>query len=173
MIPQTVADEVVQAVETASTVPIKKPETAVLADKPLNVEGSYVYDWKRGKTMFLSKREELIADTFLKTRNYSECSRVVSKEGREISSTTCRRWLERPWVSGWLEEKVKERGIASGWTKERWMIWAHEHMVGEKKLKGGDMYMMNLIAKVQGFGSEASQVQNLTQINITQANGMK
>ena len=129
-------------------------------------EVSPIYVWRTGRSYYLSKKEMVVADTFLRTRNYSECARELRKMGVKRDSLTCRRWLSRGHIREYMEEQFEERGICSGWTLEHWMRVMTEHLSGERRLGAGDLYGMSLIAKVRKF--ETPEVMNITQINFTE-----
>lgn len=152
------------------TVPVVKPQSSVLAPQGMEKGLRPAYVWKTGKTFFLSKKQQIVADTFLETRNYSECSRRLKAEGIIRSSLTCQRWLELDHMKQYMLEKFEEKGIYSGWTKERWLLVMTEHLNGKKRLQNGDLYGMRLIQGHMGWDMPQGMGTNL-QINITQANG--
>jgi len=127
------------------------------------------YIWRTGKTFYLSKKEWIVADTYLKTRNYRECERMLRKEGFNFTWQSCRRWLMKGHIQEWLMEKVEESGVYAGWTKERWFKVMTDHLQGKEgcRLKDGDLYGMNLIAKYKGW-EQPSQFNTNLQINFTE-----
>lgn len=131
------------------------------------------YVWKTGTTFFLSKREQIIADTFLETRSYAECARRVTAEcKKKLSAATCKKWLEgKEHVAEYLAEQVEERGMYAGWTKEHWMYVMTKHLQGHERLATGDLYGMNLIARVKGWEMEKGTGLAGVSINILQQNG--
>lgn len=131
-----------------------------------------VYVWKLDKPTFITKKEFIAAECFLRTRNFSACVRAVKKElNYDTALPTVQKWLERSEVKEWMAEKMEERGIAEGWSRERWMFFMHEHMTGKKKMSGGDLYCMKLIASVKGFNEADMNVSVVNQIHFTQASG--
>ena len=156
--------------EVGATIPIEVVKSSILAPVVMDVKDIYV--WKMGRGFQLSKREWCIAETFLKVRNYRECMMVVNKEcNSDLSISTVRRWLERPHIKEWLGEQMEERGLMAGWTEGRWLKVVTDHIKGVKRLMVGDLYAMNLIAKVRGFEGGSSLISNNVQINFTQKNG--
>src|SRR3990167_2013157 len=151
-------------VEDVATMPVNQAQAPVLA--PIEV-GKDIYIWEMGKGFMLSKREWVIAETFLKVRNYAECCRAVNKECNcNLSVMTVRRWLERPHIKGWLKEQMDERGLMAGWTEGRWLKVVTDHIQGIKRLASGDLYAMKLIAQVKGFGDSGDRVMLAQQINF-------
>lgn len=149
-----------QLVETKSSLeaPAKHSDNSVTA----------AYTWRTGRTFFLSKKETIVADTFLKTRNYAECARALKREGFDKNWLTCKRWLERGHVREYIAEKMEESGVMAGWTEGRWMLKMHRHVQGIERLQNGDLYAMKLIAQVKGFGGEGGGINNAIQINFTE-----
>ena len=146
--------------------PAIQPGTPVLA--PIEV-GKDIYVWKMGKGFVLSKREWVIAEAFLKSRNYAECCRVVNKEcNSDLSVMTVRRWLDRAHIKAWIGEQMEERGLMVGWTEGRWLKVMTDHIKGRDRLVNGDLYAMNLIAKVKGFGQSGDGFMIAQQINFSE-----
>lgn len=153
------------------TIPVVRAEGAVLAPIVADRTVRPAYVWKTGKTFFLSRKQQVVADTFLETRSYAECSRRLREIGIKRSWLTCQRWLEMDHVKQYIAEQLEERGVYAGWTKERWMLIMTKHIQEEKRLAAGDLYAMKLIAGVKGWDAPAGGMQLNQQINITQANG--
>lgn len=171
------------------------------------------YVWKTGKTFFLNKREQIIADTYIETRNFSECARRVTAECRKkLSSLTCQRWIERKeHIQDYLLEKFEEKGVYAGWSRERWVLRMTRHLqanaeyenlkdelksletdpnlygsnfekitdarkrmkeLSKERLAAGDLYGMNLLAKIMGWDMPQGNGLSGLSINITQSNGM-
>ena len=74
-------------------------------------------------------------------------------------------------MQAYMMEKVEESGVYAGWTKEHWYKVMTDHLSGRVRLKDGDLYGMNLIAKFKGW-EQPNQFNNNVQINFTQANGV-
>lgn len=136
---------------------------------PITRDLTPAYVWKTGRTIFLSKKERIVADAFIATRNYEECSQALMKEGWRKSRQTCRRWLEKSHIQDYLKEKFDEAGVYSGWTKEHWFKVMTDHLMGRERLANGDLYGMALIGKYKGW--ETPAVTQIGEINIVQANG--
>lgn len=127
------------------------------------------YVWKTGRTFFLSKKETIVADTFLKTRSYVECSRALQREGFKKGWLTCRRWLEKSHIKDYLAEKFEESGAMAGMTEGRWTLMMQRHLQGKERLATGDLFAMKLWAQVKGFGSDVNGgLTNQIQINFTE-----
>jgi|SRR3990167_1106318 len=155
------------AIKVDTMIPQEAPKFSIPA--PVVMEVKDIYVWKSGRGFQLSKREWVIAETFLKTHNYMECMRVVNKEcNSDLSLSTIRRWLERPHIKVWLGEQMEERGLAVGWTEGRWLKVMTDHINGVKRLMNGDLYAMNLIAKVKGFGQSGDGFMIAQQINFSE-----
>lgn len=152
-------------------VPINQPQMPVLKANDELKEVRPAYVWKTGRTIFLSKKETIVADTFLRTRNYAECARALQKEGFNKNWLTCKRWLDKSHVSEYLKEKFEELGVTAGWTEGRWLKVMTDHIQGKERLQGGDLYAMKLIAQVKGFGSEGTNFNNNVQINFVEKAG--
>ena len=151
------------------------PGTGVSTLPPVESEADIVYPvyiWQLNKPSFLTKKEFIACETFLRTRNYSACVRAVEKEvNYRTTIDTVKGWLEHDESKQYMLEKMEERGVAEGWTRERWMLFVHDHMIGKKKLSGGDLYCLKLIAGVKGFNEADMNVSVVNQINFTQASG--
>lgn len=157
--------------EVTSTMPIKGPENAILAPQGMDKAMRPAYIWKTGKTFFLSKKQQVVADTYLETRNFSECSRRLKEMGVKRSPLTCQRWLELDHVKAYMDEKFEERGVYAGWTKERWVLRMTRHLDGTDRLANGDLYAMKLMQGHMGWDVPQGGMSFNQQINITQANG--
>jgi hypothetical protein len=127
------------------------------------------YSWTTGKAFFISERGKLLAETYLRTQNYAECTREMQKLGIKRGRPTIVRWMQKPEIKNYIREKLEERGILEAWTKERWMLVMTKHLRGEERLKPGDLYAMKLIGDVLGVSSPTVQLNQ--QINFTQADG--
>jgi len=142
----------------------------------VQVERGYapVYIWQTGRTLMLSKREKILADAYLETFSYAQAQKALEKAGawRWKAHETCARWLRKQHVKDYIADRLKDRGYFNSWTKERWIRIATEHLTGDKRLKGGDLYCMKLIADVMGYDevNKMNITQN-TQINFTQEDG--
>ena len=129
------------------------------------------YIWKTGRTFYLSKKEWIVAEAYLRSRDYKECSRALDKEGFKKSWWTCERWLNKVHVRDYLKEKFEERSIFSAWTKEHWMKVVNDHLMGIKRLANGDLYAMRLIGQIKGWEAQPD-ISLVQSINILQADGM-
>ena len=153
------------------------PAKSVQSDKPIlstDVEHEdYVptYSWEKMKSSFITKRQWICAEAYLKTQNYSACIRALEAEtGHSVTSETVKKWLEEESVKEYLRQAFEERGMASGWTKERWLKFMTDHFQGVRVLKGTDLYALKLVASVKGY-NEDEAMQVINQINFTQADG--
>lgn len=114
----------------------------------------------------------MIADCFLETRDYRCCQVEVKKEcGRDLSLGTIRKWLKKADVQEYLTERFEDIGFFNSWTKERWFGLMSRHILGERVMKGPDLYCMKLIGQFKGWGSEGLSQQTNVQINFTQKDG--
>lgn len=141
---------------------------AVVETVPVELDGPGipVYEWKSGSIFYLSKREKIVVDTFLKTGNYAACLRALAAEGMKAEVVTIKQWMEREHVKNYIEDKLKQKAITEGWTRERWVMMMTEHIEGRKRLQNGDLYAMKLMASVCGW--ETPEALNVTQINFTE-----
>ena len=156
-------------------------EAAVIETKPLEAslvitkDGSKIpaYVWKTGTTFFLSKKEKIVADTYVRTQSWKECEKALKLEcGIKRSAFTCKRWYEgKAHIKEYVNEQFEVLGVFGAWTKERWMKVMHDHLVGGDRLATGDLYGMKLIASVKGWDRDVEGMQIINQINFTQANG--
>lgn len=153
-----------------AVIAINGSEVPVLKVKEVDKSLTQVYTWKTGTSFFLSKKEWLVAETYLKTRSYAECEKALRKEGFDRTWQSCRRWLERDHVKKWMMEKLEESGVYAGWSKEHWFKVMTDHLSGKIRLKNGDLYGMKLIAEYKGWG-EVQGGGVVNNINILQANG--
>ena len=128
------------------------------------------YVWKTGTTFFLSKKEKIVADTYVRTRSWKECERALKAEGFIRKALTCKRWYEgKSHVREYVNEQFEVLGVFGAWTKERWMKVMHDHLMGINRLVDGDLYGMRLVAQVKGW--DMPEVMNFNNFQITQANG--
>lgn len=149
------------------------PPLSPISLAPVNKEYvKPIYVWKTGNSSYITKKQHIAAETFLDTMDYEECSRAIKEQiNCDVSAAKCREWLEDyPELQDYIKEQMSLRGVASAWTKDRWLSIMTDHVRGVKKLKGVDLYALKLIASVQGFSeSEAHNV--VTNIHIVQKNG--
>jgi hypothetical protein len=129
-----------------------------------------VYIWKSGRVIYPSKKERVVAEAYIRSGSLAECERALRREGWVVSWKTCGRWLQRKNVQDWVMEKMEEGGVYAGWTRERWYKVMTDHIEGRKRLKDGDGYFMNLIAKYKGWETPVGGGV-INNISIVQANG--
>lgn len=149
-------------IQVVPAMPLKRPETIDLRVV------SPIYVWKTGRAFFLSKKEKIVADAFLATRSYAECERALKKEGFDKSWMTCKRWLERGHIKGYLMERFEEMGVCAGWDEAHWLAVMTRHLQGVERLASGDLYAMKLIADMKKFGNSGIMNQSNVQINFTE-----
>ena len=131
-----------------------------------------VYVRKLGKPMFLSKTRKLLVDTFLATRNYSECQRVLKAQlDTDLTYEAIKRHLNYPEVQEYIMERFEDLSYYNSWTKEKWFTVMTKHINGVERLQNGDLYAMNLIGKFSGWGNEAGGNSKIQNINFVQIDG--
>jgi hypothetical protein len=141
-------------------------DIAVKVDKGIEP----VYIWETGKSIYVSKKQRVVAEAWVRTRNLKECERALKAEGWDYSWKTCGRWLRIKEVEEWVMQRMEECGVYAGWTRERWYKVMTDHIQGKKRLRDGDMYAMNLIAKYKGWETPVGGGV-INNISIVQANG--
>ena len=130
--------------------------------------GEMQYIWKEGRTIYLSKKVMVVAEEFIRTRNYAQCARRLKEEmGIEVGWKTCMRWLRHGLHADWMKQRMEELGVYNGWTKERWYKVMTDHVTDVKRMKGGDLYAMKLIAEYKNWGN-LSIMNNNVSINFTE-----
>jgi hypothetical protein len=137
-----------------------------------------LYDAEKGHSVALSKREELVCETWLVTNgNLEACARAVrEKFGGKMSSFAVRKWMERVNVRGYLAERLKDKGVMNLYSgmggKDRWVREAIEMRDGVKKTSVISPSMHKMIGQALGYLDGQSMNFNApTQINVYQANG--
>ena len=133
-----------------STVAVNQSVSPIVAIKEEDKSVLPLYIWRTGSTFYVSKKEWVVAETYLKTRSYVECERALRREGFDRTWQSCRRWLERSHVKEYMVQRMEELGVYAGWTKERWYKVMTDHLKGTERLKNGDLYGMKLIAEYKG-----------------------
>lgn len=120
------------AVKLDTEMPLNRVERPILANNLLANKHDKVakYVWKTGKSFFLSKRQSIVVDTYIATRNVSECRRVLLREmnGKAGSLMTIWRLLRKDFIKVHIAERMEELGIYAGWTKERWFKVMTDHL---------------------------------------------
>ena len=144
-------------------------EAAVLKD----FTKTPAYVWKTGTMFYLSKKEKIVADTYIRTQSWKECARVLKEEVGVIRKPlTCKRWYEwKKHVKEYIHEGLEKSGVFNGWDKERWVFEMHKYLNGERTFTSGQLYGMKQMADVKGFVNDKVGAQIIQQINFTQANG--
>lgn len=156
--------EIAQIAPNQSKSPILGPQGTDKGVRP-------AYIWRTGKTFFLSKKQQVVADTYLETRNFTECSRRLKEMGIKRSPLTCQRWLEMEHVKAYMGEQFEERGVYAGWTREHTVKVLSDHMMGVKRLANGDLYGIKLMAQLKGWGEVNTGMTLNQDIRIVQQNG--
>ena len=95
-------------------VAINQAQVPVLATPVVDMKISPQYIWKSGKTFFLSKKEKLVADTYIETMSFKECEKALKGIGVDRSALTCQRWLGRGHIKEYMLERMEEKGITAG-----------------------------------------------------------
>ena len=140
----------------------------VLATQVVSKDVYPVYVWKLGRQMYMSKTRKIIADVFVRTKNYSLCQAKVKEEvKRDISVSTIKRWLELPDMQAYVGQEFEKEGYWNGMDQKTWNMMMVRHMTGEKVFSAVDLYCMNLIAKYRGWQGQVQHSFN-QQINIVQ-----
>ena len=143
--------------------------------EPIKIRESHevVPIYKGGAMLMLSRREQLIADEFVKTRSFSSALRALKPLGWTMPSLpTIQKWLDRPHVKHYMAEQMKDLGYANGYTKERYKRELIEITEGDRQADASKMFAYKLLGVAIGIqeGPKASSTANV-QINLTQANG--
>ena len=166
--------EVVTPTEAVPHSLVKNDSSSSVSPADLNnhslpdVSVTPAYSWKHGKSFFLSKKESIVAEEFLKTRSYREAQRKLKEElGYDLDVRTIKKWLGREWMASWLAEKFEEAGLYSGWTKEHFVKVLSDHITGKEVLNSGQLYSLNLMGKYRGYELNIKNNGNL-QINFTE-----
>ena len=100
------------------------------------------YVWKTGVTFYLSKKEKIVADTYVRTQSWKECERALKAEGIIRKALTCKRWYEgKEHIKQYVHEQLEVLGVYSAWTKERWMKVMHDHLMAKAEIEEAKMDM--------------------------------
>ena len=125
--------------------------------------------WGSGRSFYPSKWQRIVAERFLETYDYGECLKALESAGcRKVDKKTVMYWLKKEPLASWLREQVEERGLCEGWSKGRWLKVMTDHLQGVKRLMGGDLYGMKLIADVMGYSEEMRKGSKVGIINFIQ-----
>lgn len=155
-------------IEVVKSVPIE----AIPISKPLavqeRVEVKPWYIWKGRDTYYPSRLEMCIAEEFVRSKSFVSCvSAVKERCGKVISVGGVQGILKRDHVGEWCRQRMEELGLLEGWTEGRWLKLMTDHLEGVKRLRGGDLLAMGLIAKHRGWGA-GKGVQIVNSINFTE-----
>lgn len=127
---------------------------------------------KGGKSFMLSRREQTVADEFIKTQSIDAAYEALRPLGWTMPcKTAVKGWLKRPHVATYIVERSEEMGILNGYTPGSFMLEILKLARGKGKIDPGRVHLYELVGKVLGI-QEGKQAQNTNvQINLTQANG--
>lgn len=132
-----------------------------------------LYDYRHGRVMYPSKRENALIEAWVKTFSYAECCRVLESEGLgKISPMTAMRWLKRDHVEEWKNRRLEEKAKASGYTKDHWRAVGVDLESGRVEFTAFQLMAWKEMGKACGYYEAGSGGVTLNQqINFTQANG--
>lgn len=137
-----------------------------------------VYQYETGSTMFLSKRQRIVVDAYLKTGNEAEAARVLNEIGsrhghfHKYSTKAISAWLRKPHVALYVAQKWVDQGKENWMDKPKWKAWGVDVLEGKKKATMAMVAIWKEFGKSQGWYEEKNpaSVYN-TQYNFLQANG--
>lgn len=124
-----------------------------------------------GGDWYLSRRELCVAESWLRSGNYTECVRACIQAGfPKPKSTTVKKWLLREHVQRYLTSRAEDLGYTAGYTRERYFRELQEIKEGRKKATPVTMMAMKLIGSYLGI-SDSAQVELNQVIEFKQSNG--
>lgn len=128
-----------------------------------------VYQHRPLRGLSLSEKEQFICKVWLETQSIqkvvSEMERVFKKAP---DPRTIKAWMDREHVAAYLAVRLKEWGVANGWTREKWITYGTEGMLGERS---GEFWWKQLgVALGYMEAGTGIKTENL-QINIVQKDG--
>lgn len=132
-----------------------------------------VYHWEANKVSYISKRESVCIETWVKTMNVMACVRALKDEvGTEWGWQRVSSLLKRPRVSRVIAERLKKRAIASGLDREGWLA---EGLKMQYSKDGGPNKMSWVfwkeLGKAMGFYVEGEGMHLTQNFSIVQADG--
>lgn len=136
------------------------------------------YSYKTGTQFFLSKREQIVVDAYLKTNSEAEATRVLNalyeKHGsyRVVSADTVNRWLKRKHVAAHIADKWLDQGKVNWMDQPKWEAWGVDVMQGVIKATVVMSTVWREFGKAKGWYADANTShQYNTQINFLQSSG--
>lgn len=130
-----------------------------------------IYDWKVGKVFCISKRMKVVADEWMRSRDFGLCVVKLKEEcGIERGEGTLRVWMGTKVVKDYVSGCLREAGFFNSWSKEKWVGMMSEHLAGIRVMSGSDLYCMKLVGDALGYYMKEDKVFN-QQINIVQRSG--
>ena len=161
--------------EMDTEITINQPETPLVGRRVVSVKPMYI--WKDSKVFRPSKKEYVVLEAYVKNWSFREAGKALKeympwrKLDENKFTALAKRWLEtKDQMIARVGERLEERAVAEGWTKERWILIMTEHLQGKKRLASGDLYGMKLMSSIKGWDMPEGMNFNQT-FNITQADG--
>lgn len=134
-------------------------------------------DYETGEIRYLSKREKVLVDVWLKTGgNIGECSRQLLEigwRGGKARKETIARYLKRAHITAHLTEKIKEKALAMGYDENRWISEGIKFKEGKLRDYGMSFHFWKELGRALGYyrEPESPAMQMNQQINFVQADG--
>lgn len=136
------------------------------------------YEYQTGTTMFLSKRQRIVVDAYLKTGNEVETTRILNEiidahgGGHHYCKKAVHKWLQKPHVAQEIAREWMKHGKANWLDEPGWKAWGADVMNGVIKATTVMGSVWKEYGKSQGWYKEqAPSMQFNQQINFVQSDG--
>lgn len=123
---------------------------------------------------WLSFRETVIADEYVKSFNVGRCIRVcIEATGRPMTERVVRWMLEKPHIQGYIKERMELAGWAA-MTKEEYLKKLREIGEGVKDASGVSLKAWEIFGKAKGWLTPEVSIdaRRYDQINFVQSDGV-
>ena len=132
-----------------------------------------LFSYQTGKMMYLSRKETILIDCWVKTFNYAECGRQIAevRYGHAPVKETIKRWLSKPRIAAVVMERLKDKAKAEGYSREKWIGEGRDIKEGLVKVTDQQMMAWKEMGKAMGYYEESRGMGMGVQINFTQGNG--
>lgn len=171
-------------VNTPPTPPAPEKEANMAMEVHKRIKPSMIryplYEYQTGSMFYLSKRETIAADAFLKTNNVTEATRVLNEIGRAhgskktFSASVISRWLKKPHVARHIAREQVKRGKVNWYDELQWKAWGADVMEGKMIANSVQAIVWKEYGKSQGWYKEPAASTNAlvgVQINFSQQDG--
>lgn len=177
------SNDVLVKTDTVTQAPVKPPIAEMEVSSEKYIKPSLirypVYQYETGKQMFLSKKERIVADAYIRTGSVAEARRVINdllaKHGSHKAHCleAIRNWLQKPHVAQFIAGKWLDEGRVNWFDKPKWEAWGVDIMQGKNRVHQTQVAVWERYGKAKGwFVEQGSGGATFNQvIQIRQADG--